>query len=265
MYLVPELEDVDYLMNPGRKDLSQRHIDKLDRQLANLKKVSGDEKAMALFQMGLINAYLNRFEESAQSYFDSYHLDSNDVVYTNYLISLGFNQNPERSIQEGLSFLERNPNNYEILGFILTKLMKYVSSDYLERTKDYLKYHASNEKIYSILECFYNHCFQIQQQLLTRGISINVFNKLVNLAEIEVFKILNIAPVTELDSIEDDCYFYNIALEFDSEEILNIDRNYHSAVKKALQNNEISFEDHIDSMSKLVISFIEKQNVEKVA
>lgn len=255
MYLVPKVEDVEELFHSGKKDLSEAHVAKLNRMITQLEKVKGDDKALALFNIARIYEYLNSFALASQFYLDSYSLDKDEVAYANY-INTYYLIAPEHALEQGIHFLESNPNNFRVLEILLNMLTQVSCEEILSKIQKYMEYHTYNSKAYSKLLYLYEIATKAQTRSMLTGKSLLKINKLAVLSIIEFIKIYNIQPYFEcnFDYVEE-CYFFNIANVPKYDDLITLNQNYDLSIENAIKNGEFSFKEYLDVTRNFVVSF----------
>lgn len=161
MRIYPALKKIpEYVLAEGKKNLSEEVVLELTKIISDLKRVSPEEKASAYCRIGIMNSYLNNFEQAKDDYYYSYSLDGDDIVFANYLIMLQRLNQISKAFDEACDYLDRNPNNSVVFDALIQITMKTPLKSRIDKLNSYRPYQTEsvditqsrNELIKSIID-----------------------------------------------------------------------------------------------------------------
>lgn len=145
MRIYPALKKIpEYVLAKGKKNLSEDVVIELNTIISELGRVSPEDQAVALCNIGLMNSYVNNFSEAKNNYYDSYKIDADDRVYSNYLLMLQRINEISTAFNEACDYLDRNPNNFAIFESIMQIAMKCPTIERIEKVQGYRKYQTED-------------------------------------------------------------------------------------------------------------------------
>lgn len=193
--LNPELIELpEFIFAFEKKYLNDEVTADLLSIIERLKMVKGEHIANAYNRIGVIQAYLNHYEEALDSFSTSLQYTFHDGTYRNYLQTLERVGEYDRLFDEGIEVLCSNPNNRVIFDCLLDVTVKYSMLSHFEILKNYEKYINHNdsfpdfdEKIEGSEEAIINDLNIIK----FNNIDINYYRKITNIGFCEFRKLSN--------------------------------------------------------------------------
>lgn len=264
----PQIENLpDFVWAKGRKKLSNDVIFSIEHIVYKLNLVDVEDRAAAFNNIGVLQAYINNFNESVDAFRISLSHNFSEGVYSNYVQTLEKTGKYELAIQECLDFLNNYPNNQRMFDLSLSIVKKYFLIDYFNKIFEFLTYHSSDEIIlnkYSHTKNQYDENFKYLTKL---NIDCKYLSSLVNVAYIEVKK-LQIGTINI--SIEYNPEINHLTIIFkvddaDFEDIKLLNRNFDNEIFNLIESQTIKSELYFDHLSKVSIGFVIGSEQKRVA
>lgn len=262
----PQIEKIpNFVMNNGKKNLSEEAVVNLKTVISRLHLVNITDKAKALNHIGILESYLNNPQKAVDAFKRSLSFDFSELVYSNYLQALELSGLYELATQEAISFLEKNPNNKKIYNTALSFITKYYLKNEINRLLSFSAYHEDEAGIREATEVKNMHIKDVND-IDKLDIDIEYLNLIINLAFIEAKKIqkgqLNIQ--TNINEINQFSILFNIyGIGFDDIKVLN--KNFDDQIFKMIESKDIDPNIYFDHLLKVSVGFTIASDNQKAA
>jgi tetratricopeptide (TPR) repeat protein len=252
----PQIENIpDFVMNNGKKNLSEEVVANLKALVVRLKLVNITDKAKALNHIGVLESYLNNSEKAVDAFKKSISFDFSELVYSNYLQALELSGSYELATQEAITFLERNPNNKKIYNTALSFITKYYLKNEINQILSFSAYHEDEASIREAAE-FKDMYIKDFTSIDKLNIDIEYLNLIINLAFRETKKIQNgqVNIETNINEINQLSILFNIyGIGFEDIKVLN--KNFDDQIFKMIECKDIDSSIYFDHLLKVSIGF----------
>lgn len=254
----PQVEKLpSFILEEGRKDLSQDKVSLLRNMISRMRLVSVEDQADALNKIGLIYIFLNEYEQALHSFQKSLSLEFCEMVFANYIQTLERLGKFKQAIKEGLSFLESNPNNRRVFYALLDIVTKYPNIKSIEEILKYFKFHFEEEEL---IEAEIRLRSQIDNELdILEMLEVDVeyFNLVANIAFLEVKKIqIGFLNFQSYLNNETGQLNINVAVKgINREDIKILNKNFDNQLHSFIEKGVISFDNYIDHLMKFTFGF----------
>lgn len=256
-----------YVMSEGRKDLTCERVNFLRSLITKLQEVNSEDLGNAFNKIGIIYVYLNEPEEAIIAFEKSLSNKYSEVTYSNYLQTLDRLGKFKEAIEQGLNFLEKNPNNKKIFSTVLSIIDRYPNIDYLEPILKCFKYQYDSE-IYFAEEAMAKKQIENELAILTLlKVDLAYFNLITNIAFSEVAKI-QIGSIGFHSFFNEDVgqLLVNVSVfGIDKEDINILNKNFDDRINLLIETEEISFDIYLDHLMKFAFSFTTNNTSQLVA
>lgn len=255
----PQLEKVpDFVLSNSRKDLTDETYSILSNIIIKLKNIKGNNVGNAYNRIGVIQAFLNQYEEALYSFEYSLVQEFEVITYINYLTTLERLGKYKRAFDEGIQTLCANPNNlaiFEILFDISTKYMMNENFNYLKFYEPYLKFNEKKINIGEKLRKAEDTLNHDNKLLCANNINIEYYQLLINLAFCEVRKISHgdLVFSTKINDLGEVSKIIQCDLSINDLRVLN--SSFDNKIDEYIDKGIISFDDYLYHMDKLFIGY----------
>lgn len=268
MRIYPALKKIpEYVLVEGKKFLNKEAVEELLKIISDLKKVSPKDQASALCNIGIMNSYLNNFEQAVEDYRHSYSLEPDDTVFFNYLIALQRLNQISYAFDQACLYLDQNLNNKRIFEALIQIVTKYPTRDRVERLQRYRKYQNEDdsltrkrdENITSII----SNCNIIEAY----GIDIDFYETFLTIALNIVYKMCK--SNVEIGSIDNHelgqftLYISSTHLEYS--DIVHLNQLFDIQINSLIESGDLDKSLYFDHLSKLSLIFSVDKPMKDVA
>lgn len=266
--ITPQLEKVpDYVLSNGRKDLTDEVYSELYSVIDKLRAIKGPRAANALNHIGVIQAFLNEYEDALYSFEDSWNRDFTIVSYINYLTTLERLGQYNKAFDEGIAVLCSNPNVYSLFELLFDLSKKYIMVEnfgYLKHYESYLKVNPKNIDISKKIRESEITLLKDNELLKSNNIKLDYYQKIINIAFCEVRKISHseLFLSTKTNDLGEFCK--NIQCDLTKSDIRKLNSSFDKKIEEAIHNGLISYQDYLFHMDKLFIGYQIKAKFDKV-
>lgn len=264
----PQVEKLpSFILEEGRKDLSQDKVSLLRNMISRLRLVSAEDQADALNRIGLIHIFLNEYEQALKAFQKSLSLEFCEMVFANYLQTLERLGKFKQAIAEGLNFLKSNPNNRRVFYALLDIVTKYPNINFAEEIIKYFKFHFEGEDLIEAegrLRSQINDELNILEML---EVDVEYYNLIVNIAFLEVKKI-QIGFLNFRSLLNNETGQLNISVVvkgINKEDIKVLNKNFDDQLHSFVEKDIISFDKYIDHLMKFTFGFSMAKSSQLVA
>ncbi|TCB67412.1 hypothetical protein E0H88_12860 [Acinetobacter sp. ANC 4216] len=255
----PELEKIpEFILADGRKSLSFEVVKYIEEQIGKLKEVQGRDRPKALFNIGIMQSYINEFEKAQESFYDSCMLEHSGLAYSNYIQALERTGKYALAIEKTLSYLENNPNNKNVYFQLAHLAKKYPSLDLIEKYNYYFNYmNFSTEKEFTLFSNLYQELKDDYEQISKLNIENSYIHKLMNIAFIETKKIQVGQILIGLDFNRDlEMVIADICVEnVNYSDISILNQEFDKEVFQQIKNSKNFSDNYYNNMEKFIITF----------
>lgn len=259
----PQVEQIPhFVIENGRKNLSQSSVSELISVMNRLSRVVGEDKAMALNNIGVIQSYLNDHESALETFEDSISSSFSDAAFSNKLHSLKALDQLEKSIALGFDFLERFPNNKKVFRYIYNNTKKLCMENEFKKLEKFYKYFETEQDFIESIsknDAVYN---RRAKYLKESGVDLRFFSIYLNAGYAVLAKLVT-GDVKTTISENDSTNSFTIKLSADlsKNDIRFLNRDFDKRIENLINTGLITFEDYLHHMNKINLGFSIYKNV----
>lgn len=252
----PQIEKIpSYVLEKGRKNLSQNAVSQLFMVMEKLSRVEGPSKVMALNSIGVIQAYLNDYDNALETFDHALSINLSDSAFSNKLHTLKALDRLQESISLGFEFLENYPNNKRIFRFLSSNIHRLSLKNEYKQLEQYYKYFETDKEFMKGLtnyDLVYN---SRTKHLQDNDINLDYFSVYLNAAYSVLGKLVTGDVQTFV--FENDLNQLSIKLSADlsKNDIRFLNKEFDSRIEKLIEKNIITFDDYIYHLNKINLGF----------
>jgi len=264
--LNPELIELpEFIFSFEKKYLNDEVTADLLSIIERLKMVKGEHLANAYNRIGVIQAYLNHYEDALDSFLFSFQSTFHDGTYRNYLQTLERVGAYERLFNEGIEVLCSNPNNRIIFDCLLDVTVKYSMKSNFEILKKYEKYINQNDSypdFYEKMEVSEEAIINDLDIIECNNINIDYFRKITNIGFCEFRKISN--EELRFATKKNDFGEMSIRLQanISKSDLRYLNYMFDKKIAESVTSGYLSFEDYKTHLNKMSFGY-EIKNISK--
>lgn len=255
----PELVKLpNFVKFKGIKNFSNEAVAELLDTMDALRQVKGEEKSTALTSIGIIQSYLNQYDDAKVSFYDSYSLDPSSIVYANYIQAIERSSKYGEAIKLTLDYLSKHPNNPYIFGLLAEMTKKYPT----ENSVNHLTYYRervtlNDDQLDQLFDDFIQYTKQDLISLDRLKINADYYHNLMNIAAI-IIKNIHVGSfgVETVEHFDMEQLTVRIKIEDLEYKYLNhINKMFDEEVIRQVESGQLAKEIYFDHLNKLIFSF----------
>lgn len=254
----PQVEKLpSFILEEGRKDLNQDRVSFLRNMISRMRLVNAEDQADALNRIGVIHIYLNECEQALHAFQKSLSLEFCELAFSNYIQTLERIGKFKEAIEEGLNFLESNPNNRRVFYTLLDIVTKYPNIKSIESMLKYFKFHFEAEELIEAETKLRSEVDNELGILEMLEVDLEYFYLVINIAFLEVKKI-QVGFINFHSYLNDETGQLNInvvAKGINREDIKALNKNFDDRLQGLIERDVISFDNYIDHLMKFTVGF----------